>query len=95
MTWELFVRDARLLVVGTIKKWEGKFTEDMLNTSRRHMALGLPSEKGRAWIGWLEMQELQGVVQWAVGCPAPPQGPVSPLPLAVMGQGSLTCSSEM
>lgn len=87
MTWELCVRDARLLVVGTIKKWEGKFTEDMLNTTRCHMALGLPSEKEQAWIGWLEMQELQGGVQWAVGCPAPPQGPVSPTPPGSDGAG--------
>lgn len=56
-----------------LKRWEENFTDGMLNTSRYHKVLGLPSEKEQEWIGWLEMQEFQGTVQWAVGWLAPPQ----------------------
>lgn len=65
-----------------VKRWEEKFTEDELNTTGSHMALGLRSEKERVWGRSLETQEFWGTVQWVVGWPAPPRGPVFPLTLA-------------
>lgn len=77
--------------MGIIKRWEEKITEDLLNTARSRMALELPSEKEQVLVGWLEIREFWGVVQWAARWTAPPKGPVFPFTLVGTGQGSLRC----